>query len=72
MNTSIQTIRTPQEPPLSLATFLLLISLFITIGGTFANQALQHIQKSFSTMDMIMIPLLAILFYAVGTITQKV
>jgi len=70
MNKENRLIATTKKQAITLPTFLLIISLFITIGGGVANNSLQYTQGSLGTYNYVIIPLFALVFYAIGIITK--
>jgi len=62
-------VRTKRQA-ITLPIFLLIISFFITVGGEFANNSLHYTRGNVTVYDIAIIPLFALVFYAIGIITQ--
>jgi len=70
MHQQNRAILTTKKQVISLPSFLLIISFFITVGGEFANNSLHYTNGSISIYNIAIIPLFALIFYMIGIITQ--
>lgn len=70
MNKQSSAILTTKKQVISLPKFLLIVSLFITVGGEFSNNSLHYSESILSHYDFITIPSFALIFYIIGMIIQ--